>query len=153
VILLDTDVLIIELRFPRDARYAANRRFLDFAAAQALPLAITTQTLLEVVGKFSFKVRLSDIPKLAAKIPRQFVVLVVPSPTQFPGYANCTIADLLKAMEKRMALGDAVNAVQTAAFAPQASCLLTWNAKHYQGKLVIPALTPEEWWQANQPKP
>jgi hypothetical protein len=29
MILLDTDVLIIDLRYLRDARFAANRRYLD----------------------------------------------------------------------------------------------------------------------------
>jgi len=72
MILLDTDVLIIDLRYLRDARFAANRRFLDHCQLQRLPLAITCQTLLEVVGKFSFNVAAADIAKLADQIPRRY---------------------------------------------------------------------------------
>jgi len=37
-----------------------------------------------------------------------------------------------------MSLADAVQAVQIARFAGHADCLLTWNARHFQGKLTIP---------------
>ncbi len=30
-------------------------------------------------------------------------------------------------------------------FAADAVCLLTWNARHFQGKVVVPVLTPEDW--------
>lgn len=46
-----------------------------------------------------------------------------------------------------MSLGDAVQAVQIAKYASLADCLLTWNAKHFQGKLVLPVHTPVEWLQ------
>jgi hypothetical protein len=151
VIILDTDILIIDLQFPRGARFARNRQFLDHAAAAVLPLAITCQTLLEVVGKYSFNIRQTDIPKLAALIPAQYGLAVVPDPAQFPEYANCAVADLLSQMRHRMALGDAVNCVQIAKFAPGAQCLLTWNARHYQGKLTVMSLTPEEWLLQNPP--
>jgi len=70
----------------------------------------------------------------------------MPSPPLAPGDGPIDFDHL-----QRMALGDAVNAVQIGQFVAHAECLLTWNAKHYQGKLAIPALTPEEWWQQNQP--
>ena len=38
-----------------------------------------------------------------------------------------------------------VQAVQIAKYAGSAQCLLSWNARHFQGKLVIPVLTPQEW--------
>jgi hypothetical protein len=56
VIVLDTDVLMIDLRYVRDARYAVNRQFLDHARLQQIPLAVTSHTLLEIVGKYSFNV-------------------------------------------------------------------------------------------------
>ena len=54
-------------------------------------------------------------------------------------------------MTQKMALGDAVQAVQIRMFAPHADALLTWNAKHFKGKIVIPVLTPEEWLQQQPP--
>jgi hypothetical protein len=153
VIVLDTDILIIDLQFQRDIRFADNRRLLDHARLAALPMAITCQTLLEVVGKYSFHVRQSDISKLAAKVPIQYGVRVLPDPSTNPEYASCTVGEVVAQMTQRMGLGDAVNAVQIAKFAAGATCLLTWNARHYQGKLVVPVQTPEEWLRQNLPLP
>jgi hypothetical protein len=44
-----------------------------------------------------------------------------------------------------MALGDAVQAVQIDRYARHASRLLTWNARHFIGKLAIPVQTPQDW--------
>lgn len=150
MIVLDTDVLILDLRFPRDARFANNRRFLEYAKNR-LPLAMTCHGLLEVIGKLSFSVQQADILKLTNQLPHQYGFQVVPHPTLLSDYAACSVGDVLAAIGERMALGDAVNAVQIVKFMPTANCLLTWNAKHYQGKLAIPVLTPDEWWQQNQP--
>jgi len=48
-------------------------------------------------------------------------------------------------MQLQMSLGDAVQAVQIAHNASHAQCLLSWNAKHFSGKMAIPVLTPEDW--------
>lgn len=153
MILLDSDVLMIDLRYLRDARYAGNRRFLDHARAKRLPLGITSHTLLEIVGLSSFNISAADIPTLAALIPARYAIQVIPDPARFPDYAQCQVPDVLNQMALRMALGDAVNAVQINKFATYADCLLTWNAKHYHGKLPIPVLTPEQWWQQNPRTP
>ena len=52
-----------------------------------------------------------------------------------------------------MSLGDAVQAVQTAHFVPSADCLLTWNARHFTGKIAVPVMTPQEWLQQQGPTP
>jgi hypothetical protein len=56
-------------------------------------------------------------------------------------------------MAEQMALGDAVQAAQITRYAPNALALLTWNARHFTGKVAIPVLTPQEWLnqQAGQP--
>jgi hypothetical protein len=48
-------------------------------------------------------------------------------------------------MTTKMSLGDAVQAVQIADFKPDADLLLTWNAKHFLGKVAIPVMTPGDW--------
>jgi len=47
-------------------------------------------------------------------------------------------------MSRQMSPADAVQAAQIARHASHAECLLTWNARHFRGKLVIPVV-PEEW--------
>jgi hypothetical protein len=55
-------------------------------------------------------------------------------------------------IEKKMALGDVLQALYIQHFAPQATCLLSWNARHFHQKLSVPALTPEEWLVQHNPQ-
>ncbi|HEY2412007.1 MAG TPA: hypothetical protein VGI40_07180 [Pirellulaceae bacterium] len=150
MIVLDTDILVLDLRFPRDSRHSSNRRFLNYVKHR-IPLALTSHTLLEVIGKLSFGVKPANISKLHLQLPHQYGFQVLPHLTPKAAYAGCTIGEILSAIERRMALGDAINAAQIEKFVPAADCLITWNAKHYQRKLQIPVITPDEWWQQNQP--
>ena len=50
MILLDADVLLIDIRYQNDPKYAVNRRALDRLAADGAALGVTSQTLLEVIG-------------------------------------------------------------------------------------------------------
>jgi hypothetical protein len=145
VIVLDADVLILDLDYPRDPNYPANRRFLDYLAANGIERGITTQGLLEVIGKQSFQTPTAIIPKVPALLLGKYGLKLIPAPASVPEYAGCTFDEILAQIARQMSLGDAVMAIQIAKFAPTASALVTWNAKHFRGKLVVPAFTPEEW--------
>jgi hypothetical protein len=151
MILLDSDVLLIDLRYPNDAKFAVNRQTLDRIRDRQLACGITIQTLLETVGILSFNLSSARLPRLPNLLRVQYRLSVVPDPQQHPGYAGCTIDELVQQMSQRMALGDAVQAVQVRRHAPTADCLLSWNSKHFVGKLPIPTYTPEEWLQRQAP--
>jgi hypothetical protein len=91
------------------------------------------------------------VPQLPRLLCAQYQLSVFPDPQSHPGYAGCTFDELVQQMTQRMALGDAVQAIQIRQHAPAADCLLTWNAKHFVGKLAIAASTPEEWMQRQGP--
>jgi hypothetical protein len=48
-------------------------------------------------------------------------------------------------MEKRMALKDAEIAIVVEEHASTLTAFLSWNARHFAGKLPVPALTPRAW--------
>ena len=48
-------------------------------------------------------------------------------------------------------LGDALQALYIDHLVPHTTCLLSWNARHFQQKLAIPVLTPEEWLTQHNP--
>jgi hypothetical protein len=48
-------------------------------------------------------------------------------------------------MEQRMALKDAEIALAVEEHAVNLSAFLSWNAKHFEEKLPVPALTPIAW--------
>jgi hypothetical protein len=145
VILLDADVILIDRKFTTDVRHATNRAALDRMRADGHDIAMTAHAVLEVVGVLSYGSAAGVIPLIPAALRTAYRLRIIPDPTAEPSYALCTFDDLLAQMAARMSLGDAVQAVQIRMFAPTASALVTWNAKHFRGKLVVPVLTPEEW--------
>jgi hypothetical protein len=151
VIILDADVLIVDLAYPNDPNYPTNRRFLDYVALNGIDSQVTTQGLLEVIGKRSYNTPVAAIAGLPTVLLVRYVLKLIPDPAVTPEYAGCTFDEVVAQIGTQMSLGDAVMAVQIAKFAPTATALVTWNAKHFHGKLVVPVLTPDEWLQQQPP--
>ena len=145
MMLLDSDVLLIDLRYPNDPRFTVNTQVFQALSTAQVPLGIMTQALLEVVGNLSFNTPVARIPQLPSYVVTRYQLTVFPASSVCRDYAGCTVQALLTQMEQQMALGDAVLAVQIARYASFAQGLLTWNARHFVGKLVIPVLTPQDW--------
>jgi hypothetical protein len=133
MILLDADVLLLDLRYPGDAKFPTNRRALERIRADHLAAGVTSQALLETVGILSFNLPPQRVPRLADQLCLQYQLSVIPDVSAQPTYAGCTVQDLVDQMTRRMALGDAVQAVQIAIQGAGAECLLTWNARHFVG--------------------
>jgi hypothetical protein len=153
MILLDADVLLIAHRYQKDPRFSRNQQALQEIQANSIGLGITSQALLEVVGVLSYNMPSGNVVHLPHLLMGVYGFLVFPDLQQDPIYAGCTVAELLAQMSLQMSLADAVQAVQIARYASHGECLLTWNARHFQGKLVIPVLTPEEWLTQRGSKP
>jgi hypothetical protein len=147
VILLDADMLVLDLRYPADPRFAVNRQVFQQLQADGIVLGITLQALLETVGILSFNTSASRVTHLPQYLIAHYGLTVFPDPKIVVEYAGCQISEIIQQMSSQMALGDAVQAVQIARHASFADCLLTWNAKHFQGKLVVPVQTPADWLQ------
>lgn len=151
--LLDTDVLLLDKGYAGDRRQPVNRRFLAVVKATDPPRGVTAQVLLEVVGGRSFNTPVADIPGLPAEVVKEYGLKVFPDPAAVPEYAACTVDEVVTQMVTQMALGDAVTAVQIARYAPPGAIFVTWNARHFRGKMPVPVMTPEEWLQQNPPAP
>jgi len=151
MIVLDANILVTDLSYPNDPNQTVNRRFLDFVAANKIERGITTQGLLEVVGKRSFQTPAAIIARLPAILLARYELMLIPDSATVPEYAACTFDEVVTQMAAQMGLGDAIMAVQIAKFAPTADALITWNAKHFRGKLIVPVLTPDEWLAQQQP--
>ena len=145
MILFDSDILLLELRYPNDSRYSVNRQTIQQIQADGTPRGVTLQTLLEVIGKLSFNLASFRIPQLPKFLTGLYRLTVFPTFQPSNDYAGCTIQELIDQMTLKMALGDAVQAVEIARYASFVDCLLSWNAKHFQGKIAVPVQTPEDW--------
>jgi hypothetical protein len=147
MIVLDADGLLIDMRYGRDPRFAINRQVLDHLRQAKSVVGITCQTLLEILGVSTFNLRTQDLLDLADEIPINYGLAIAPDSALDPPYAGVTVREVRDRIAAKMSLGDALTVLQVNRFVPGASCFLTWNAKHIQGQLAIPVLTPEEWWQ------
>lgn len=151
MILLDADVVLIDRKYTTDSRYSINRAALARLVAEGHALGMVVHAVLEVVGVMSHGTAAVDVPLIPAALRKLYGVTIVPDPVAEPEYARCTYDELLRQMSLKMSLGDAVEALQIRAFAPTATALLTWNARHFRGKVVVPVQTPDEWLQQQTP--
>ena len=143
--ILDADVILNDYRYLTDPKHAVTHQALDLLKQTGQPLGVTTQALLEVVGVLSFNVSSKHFPSLPIVLQTYYSLTVFPSVVLVPMYAGCTQDEILNQMREVMGLGDAVQAVQIRKYAPSGSTLLTWNLKHFRGKVTFPVLSPAEW--------
>ena len=54
------------------------------------------------------------------------------------------IGSVLDLMAMRLSFGDALVLATLEAYVPQASCFVSWDAAHFNGKARIPVLTPDQ---------
>jgi arginine utilization protein RocB len=151
VILLDADVVLIDRKYQNDQRRSGNSAALARLLSDRHSLGMVVHAVMEVVGVMSYGTSTADIPLIPDALKTIYGITIFPDPQVEPDYAGCSYTDLIGQMSLKMSLGDAVHAVQIARFAPSATLLITWNAKHFRGKLAVPALTPEEWLQQQPP--
>jgi hypothetical protein len=145
VILLDSDVLLVDLRYRNDPRFLINQQALQRLKTENHVVGITVQALLETVGVLSFNVSSAHVAHLPRQLALQYGLTIFPDLSHVPDYAGCTVQEIVGQLGFQMALGDAVQVVQIAHYASFADCLLTWNAKHFQGKAPVAVLTPQDW--------
>ena len=149
MILLDADILLLDIRYPRDTHFAVNERLLKTLQERGLERGITLYALLEVVGVLSFNLPAEQIQRFYTLLPGRYGLQVVPALTVGQEMPTFTPSTILTFIEKKMALGDALQALYLQRFALHATCFLSWNARHFQQKLSVLALTPEEWLTQN----
>ncbi|MCL6642781.1 MAG: hypothetical protein K6T71_05610 [Candidatus Bipolaricaulota bacterium] len=76
-VLIDSDVFLIELRYPRDRRYAKNKAFLERVRSGELVGWTTVYNLLEICGILSFNLSPQSLQALFIGFAQQFNVTVL----------------------------------------------------------------------------
>jgi hypothetical protein len=144
VIFVDSNLFVIDLRYPDDPKYSVNRRALDRLARQGRGMT-SVLNVLEICGILSFNLSVAALHALYVHFARRYRMTLVPGGGYDTRLPAPTARDILVTMEKRMALKDAELALVVEQHASSLDGFITWNAKHFAEKLSIPALTPNEW--------
>jgi predicted nucleic acid-binding protein len=144
VIFVDSNLFVIDLRYPRDPAHGMNRRALERLARDGTGVT-SLLNLLEVCGILSFNLSSSALHALYVHFERRYGVTVLPGGGEEARLPAPSARDVLARMEGGMALKDAEIALVAEQHVATLSVFLSWNAKHFAGRLPVPALTPRQW--------
>ena len=142
MVLLDSNLFVIDRFFPRDAHFSINRRFLD--SLSILEAGISTFTLLELCSIASFNLTPKDLRLWLYNFPHVYPVRVLdpwgigtePSST----WCSQFLADLTDKIARKMSFGDAVLLREAERYSVAA--VVTWNTKDFLRRTTIPVRTP-----------
>ncbi len=145
MIVIDMDVLLLAFAFHQDPRQADNSAFLQ--QVQMDGGAITIYTLMELLGKLSFNLsstRLEQWPQWLVDAYQLEVIWPV-SPNTAVTYHSWRKELFTRPFARmkavKMPFMDAL-ILNLAEETPEATCFITWNARHFQDKSTLPVMTP-----------
>jgi hypothetical protein len=146
MVIIDTDVFLLEFAFHRDARYEINADFLKIVRNQKP--ATTIYNLMEILGQLSFNLSPERLNRWHLWLQEAYGLAVIwPESGDRDGrrffYDEVYRQPLAKMQASRMAFLDAL-VIGLAERTPDAESFITWNAKHFRSKTPLPVLTPPE---------
>lgn len=141
---VDTNVFVIDLRYPRDRTHALNKRFLSLIAERESGVT-TTFNLLEVCGVLSFNLNSLQLTELFTYFADRYRIRVLPVADLEAPLPFMTVGDIFQQMCGRTSLGDALILSCIERYLPGIAALVTWDKEHLEGKAGCPVLTPEEY--------
>lgn len=144
IVLIDTNVFIIDLRYQRDRNFALNRRFLEYI--KRIDRGFTTLiNLFEICGILSFNLNHEQLLNLWTFFPQKYGISVLPTP-DFKG--TCPVLEQQKVFDlitKRTSFGDALMVASIERYLPFAATLVTWDKDHIQNVFAGTVKTPKEY--------
>jgi hypothetical protein len=141
VICIDSDVFLIDLRYPADPRARATKAFLNWAVETGRG-ATTIINLLEVTGVLSFNLSGQQLVDFYAHFPRRYNVRVLPSHGEGQRLPALRSAEILRVMLRKVAFGDAIIATLVNRLQSNVEGFVTWNTSHFVGRVTVPVFTP-----------
>jgi len=146
LVLVDTNIFVIDLRYKRDVHYEINRTFLDQIAENKKGFT-TVVNLLELCGILSFNLNDKQLTELWVYFQGRYSVTVLPDAnfeTNFPGIE---IRRLFNVLKRRTSLGDALMISVAEKHLPFISTMVSWDKLHFENIFSGAVLTPEEFIQ------
>ena len=144
MILLDTNIFVIDRFFPRDNRFEQNRNFV--AVIPQLRCGFSIFSLLELCGISSFNLSTKELRRWMYSFEEAYPVEILPPLAIKEAFAaswlSSFITSLFERIEHKVTLGDAF-VLQTAE-EYRVDTLVTWNPKDFTDRSTLPVLTPAE---------
>jgi len=146
LVLVDTNIFMIDLRYKRDVSYRSNRSFLDFIGERRTGFT-TIVNLLELCGILSFNLNKKQLTDLWFYFQNKYQVTVLPSPSLETNFPNIKIKGILDLLKNKTSLGDALMVLVAQKPLPFISTMVTWDKIHFENIFPGTVLTPDEFLQ------
>jgi len=144
LILIDTNIFVIDLRYKRDTNYQVNQEFLS-TAAQSGNGFTTIVNLLELCGILSFNLNQNQLLDLWTYFQDRYKITVLPEPNIQSAFPGIEISRLFDIMCKKTSLGDALMMAVAEKHLPFVKTIVTWDSEHFKDRYSGKVLTPDEY--------
>lgn len=138
MIALDTDILAIHHLFTWDPRRSINEQLYERVKGNA---STTIHNLLELLGLFSLSGLSSRVEHVMERYLKSKEIFVI-----FPSYHEDWgkyVSNTSSYIKRGLSYGDAL--IAEAIEESDVEAFITWNKKHFEGKLKVKVFTPKEY--------
>ena len=142
LILIDTNIFVIDLRYKRDTNFRLNKSFLSFVAQDGNGFT-TIVNLLELCGILSFNLNQDQLLDLWTYFQDRYNITVLPEPNLQNDFPSIEINRLFSILIKKTSFGDALMISVAEKYLSFVSTLVTWDDAHLKDKYSGNILTPD----------
>jgi predicted nucleic acid-binding protein len=141
LILIDTNVFVIDLRYKRDPGYEINRKFLHYIHEKGNGFT-TVINLLEICGILSFNLKETQLFELWSYFEERYGVIVLPVPTLETNFPILKLREVFDFIKERASLGDALILSVAGKHLPFVNTMVSWDASHFENVFPGVVLNP-----------
>jgi predicted nucleic acid-binding protein len=146
LVLIDTNIFVIDLRYKRDVYYKINRAFLDYIAEKRTGFT-TIVNLLELCGILSFNLNEKQLTELWFYFQDRYQVSVLPVSSLETNFPTIGIKELFDLLKTKSSLGDALMVSVAKSHLAFISTMVTWDNLDFENIFPGTVFTPEEFLQ------
>ena len=143
LILIDTNIFVIDLRYKRDTCFKLNQSFLSSVARSGSAFT-TIVNLLELCGILSFNLNQRQLLDLWTYFEDRYKITVLPEPDFQSYFPGIKIDRFFGILCKKTSFGDALMISVAEKYLSFVSTLVTWDNEHFKDKFAGKVLTPDE---------
>ena len=142
MVLLDSNIFILDRFFPRDLLYSQNKAFVGKLAS--IDGAISSVTLLEICGAASFRLSASELSAWLFGFGAIYSVSVIDlhglRTNDAEAWWSTYVEEVAANIAKKMTFGDAALLREAERYNVEA--VVTWNTKDFIRRTTLTILTP-----------
>ena len=142
MILLDSNLFIIDRFFHHDALYSQSHAFIERLAE--FEAAVSIFTLLEICGVASFNLSTRELEHWLYQFPAVYPVFVLDpfdiAAQSAAAWMRIFLSEMAENIAQKMTFGDAMLLREAEKYRVEA--LVTWNTKDFLHRTRLPILTP-----------